>query len=233
MFAFQILYISITIADSLHPISTNVLIAESHHKERWGSAFARYNFVVGIGSAVGLAACGLFIANIGYRTVLLICSPIVFSSFIMALFMLEEPPIYVQLQSRPRHLRFLLGGQFAYEHSLPCTVGPSLQFPQEKSNIYKEDTHSEFYLGWKHRSNTRRRAHQIYSNNDGFRWIIRSHNSVPNYPCFSESTHKTSHPLDPLAFLYAVKRVYSSKYLNSFHRSPSDFPTTPLRSFVR
>lgn len=93
---FQILYISTTITDSLHTPSTNVLIAESYHKESWGRTFARYNFVVGIASALGLAISSVFITSIGYRTMLWICGPLVLASFIIALLFVEEPPIYVE-----------------------------------------------------------------------------------------------------------------------------------------
>ena len=96
VFTFQMLYVLVTIADSLHPTSTNVLIAETYHKKSWGAAFARYNFVAGVAQAVGLVVCSLFIANVGYRNMIFISSPLVLLSFALALLLLRDPPIYVE-----------------------------------------------------------------------------------------------------------------------------------------
>lgn len=93
---FQILYVLLTITDSLHPPSTSVLIAESYHKKSWGTAFSKYNFVVGFAQALGLAFCSLFIRDIGYQTMLWIGGPLALASFLLALIVVEEPPIYVE-----------------------------------------------------------------------------------------------------------------------------------------
>ncbi|MDQ1280574.1 MAG: hypothetical protein QG670_1837 [Thermoproteota archaeon] len=96
IFLFQILYVLVAIADALHPASTSVLIAESYQKKNWGTAFSRYNFVVGVAQAIGLGACSLFIKDIGYSTLLLIGCPLTFASFLIALIAVEEPPLYVE-----------------------------------------------------------------------------------------------------------------------------------------
>jgi len=93
---FQILYALLTVADTLHPPSTSVLIAESYQKKSWGTAFSRYNFVVGVAQALGLAFCSLFITNVGYRTMLWIGGPLSLASFLIALIVVEEPPLYVE-----------------------------------------------------------------------------------------------------------------------------------------
>lgn len=93
---FQIIYILIALADSLHPPSTSVFIAESYQKRSWGVAFAKYNFVVGIATALGLGICSIFIQSIGYQTMLWISGFLLLTSFIIALLLVEEPPIYVE-----------------------------------------------------------------------------------------------------------------------------------------
>lgn len=93
---FEILYILIIVADYLHPSSTSVLIAESYHKKSWGPAFAKYNFIAGAATVIGLAVCSIFITSIGYRTMLLICGPLVLISFFIAILLVEEPPIFIE-----------------------------------------------------------------------------------------------------------------------------------------
>lgn len=93
---FQVLYVLIAVADALHPPSTSVLIAESYQKKSWGTAFSRYNFVVGIAQAIGLGACSLFIKDVGYTTMLLVGCPLALGSFFIASIAVEEPPLYVE-----------------------------------------------------------------------------------------------------------------------------------------
>lgn len=96
VFLFEILYVLVAVADALHPASTSVLIAESYQKKSWGTAFSRYNFVVGVAQAIGLGACSIFIKDIGYTTLLLIGCPLTLGSFLIALIAVEEPPLYVE-----------------------------------------------------------------------------------------------------------------------------------------
>ena len=93
---FQILYVLITVTDYLHPSSTNVLIAESYHRKSWGPAFAKYNFIAGVATAIGLTICSIYVTSIGYRTMLLISGPLVLISFFIAIFLVEEPPIFIE-----------------------------------------------------------------------------------------------------------------------------------------
>ena len=93
---FQALFVLMTVADSMRITPTNLFIAEFHPRKSWGRAFARYHFVLGAASATGLAACSLFITSVGYKTMLWTCGPLVLASSLIALLLVDDPPLYVE-----------------------------------------------------------------------------------------------------------------------------------------
>jgi len=57
--------------------------------------FARHNLIVGLGSTMGLAICSMLVSSVGYGTLLSLCAPLVFVSFLVAFFVIKDPPLYV------------------------------------------------------------------------------------------------------------------------------------------
>ena len=96
LYLFQILYILLGAANSIYGPSTRIFIAETYQKADWGRTFAVHNLVVGLSNTLGLAICSLAVSNIGYGTLLFICAPLVLASFLVALAVINDPPIYVE-----------------------------------------------------------------------------------------------------------------------------------------
>ena len=135
VFLFQILYILLGITNSIYPPSTRLLIAETYHKADWSRMFAWHNLVVGFSNTLGLAICSLFVSSLGYGTLLFICAPLVFTSFLLALVVVKDPPIYMERWlsrvSRPiddvESLSYWLGSKrSAGQFSLKSTVNMGL-----------------------------------------------------------------------------------------------------------
>ena len=96
VYLFQVLYILLVITNSIYPPSTRILIAETYQRADWSRMFAWHNLIVGFSNAFGLAICSLFVSSAGYRTLLFICAPLVLASFLAALVVVKDPPIYVE-----------------------------------------------------------------------------------------------------------------------------------------
>ncbi|MFQ6074720.1 MAG: MFS transporter [Candidatus Bathyarchaeia archaeon] len=93
---FQIFYILLSPLDSVHPASKSVLVAESYQRKGWEAALARYNFMEGAASALGLALCGAFIAGVGYPGMLKICGLLILTSLLLTPIFVRDPPLYVE-----------------------------------------------------------------------------------------------------------------------------------------
>jgi MFS family permease len=92
---FQALYILLEVSNSIYVPSTRILIAETYQRAEWRQMFARHNLIVGLGSTMGLAICSMLVSSVGYGTLLSLCAPLVFVSFLVAFFVIKDPPLYV------------------------------------------------------------------------------------------------------------------------------------------
>ena len=96
IYLFQILYILLGVSNSIYGPSIRIFIAETYQKADWSRAFALYNFFAGLSNTLGLAICSLFVSKLDYGMLLLICSPLVLLSSIVAFAVIKEPSIYVE-----------------------------------------------------------------------------------------------------------------------------------------
>ena len=96
IYFFQIFYILLGVANSIYPPSARILIAEKYQKADWSKIFAQHNLIVGLSNTLGLAICSLYVTGLGYGALLSICVPLVFISFLVALVVVNDPPIYVE-----------------------------------------------------------------------------------------------------------------------------------------
>ena len=93
---FQVLYIGIESVNVMLIPASRFLIAETNHSTEWGRVFAQHNLIAGLAGTVGLAVCSVLLITMGYGSLLALCVPLVGMSFILALLMIKEPPIYVE-----------------------------------------------------------------------------------------------------------------------------------------
>jgi hypothetical protein len=93
---FQALYILLEGSNALHVPSTHLLIAETYQRADWSKMFAKHSLIVGFAGVIGLALCSLLVTYIGYGPILMVCAPLVFSSFFLALITIKDPPLYVE-----------------------------------------------------------------------------------------------------------------------------------------
>ncbi|MFH0897494.1 MAG: MFS transporter [Candidatus Bathyarchaeota archaeon] len=96
IFLFQSLYILLGVSNSIYGPAIRIFIAETHQKADWIRAFAFYNLLVGLSNTLGLVICSLYVSELEYGKLLLICAPLVFVSFIVAFAVIKDPPIHVE-----------------------------------------------------------------------------------------------------------------------------------------
>ena len=93
---FQALYVVKELFNYLKGPSTSILIAESYERNIRSSMIARQGFIEGLGGIVGLSLCIFTIDTLGYKTLLTLTAPFVLASFILALLIIQEPPLYIE-----------------------------------------------------------------------------------------------------------------------------------------
>ena len=96
IYLFQALYILVGIANSIYAPSTRTLIAETYERADWSRMFAWHSLIVGFSNTLGLAICSLFVSSVGYGTLLFLCAPLTLASFLVAIVVINDPPIYVE-----------------------------------------------------------------------------------------------------------------------------------------
>ena len=93
---FQILYVLLGTSNSIYSPATRILISESYDKDDWSKMFAWHGLIVGLSNTVGLAICSLFVASIGYATLLFLCGPLVLASSFVGFVVIRDPPFFVE-----------------------------------------------------------------------------------------------------------------------------------------
>jgi MFS family permease len=93
---FQVLYIGIESVNVILVPASRLLIAETNPSTEWGRVFAQHNLIAGLAGTIGLALCSLLLVTIGYGSLLLLCVPFVLMSFVLALMVIKDPPMYVE-----------------------------------------------------------------------------------------------------------------------------------------
>ena len=96
IYLFQVLYILLNISNSISVPSTRILISETSQRADWSSMFTRQSLIGGLAGTTGLAVCSLSMLSLGYGTLFFICAFLMFSSFLMALVVVKDPPLYVE-----------------------------------------------------------------------------------------------------------------------------------------
>lgn len=81
---------------SASPSVAGILIAESTSRSEWDSNVARYRFTLALGSLIGLVTGTLLVASYGYRGLLILGGIFIFTSLILSLFLVEDPPWMVE-----------------------------------------------------------------------------------------------------------------------------------------
>jgi len=96
VFAFQMLYVLMNLANSLRGPSISILIAESYERTVWGKTMARRNFMESLAQALGLGICTFTTGFLSYGTLLSMTPPLVFASLLIAFFAIRDPPIHIE-----------------------------------------------------------------------------------------------------------------------------------------
>jgi MFS family permease len=77
---------------STFPSVAGILIAESNSRNEWSKETARYRFTLRLGNIAGLLAGMFLISSYGYRGLFVLCSAFVFTSFVLSMFLIQDPP---------------------------------------------------------------------------------------------------------------------------------------------
>ncbi len=94
--AFQVLYVLMNLTNYIAGPATSILIAESYERSHWGKAMGKHRFVEGLAQATGLGLCTFAADALGYNNLLSITPYLVFASFLVALFAIRDPSLYVE-----------------------------------------------------------------------------------------------------------------------------------------
>ncbi len=94
--SFLSLNVVLSIFYAAHVPATRILIAESVPSSAWTGGFAQHRLVLGLGAIIGLFTGALWMTILDNRSLMLLCSVLVFASVILSVVLMHDPLLMIE-----------------------------------------------------------------------------------------------------------------------------------------